>query len=661
MAVADEVCRTEFVGNESSSTPYAIPWRFDDESWLVVDVLDSEGNLTTLQYGDDYSVGGDGSTETGNVTTAAAVPTTSEVFIYRQTPQDQTANFVYQGKLVPSRLIAAFDKLTMIAQDLRQGAASALSRFLRVPDGEEIDELASATDRAEKILWFDEDGQPAYKTADEILAESGGAPTGIGIPVGGSAYQALKKTSGTDYAVDWGYTRPRYFTDKCGGVRSFMRSCERGDSGEIAFYGDSLFVSQGGIPYTTATYCAAQFPNSRVEYRLPNAGSTWMDMTLIQAGPLGERHWYFPTGTLFGVAMNQNSARATPAGAAQIIYEAFIALDAVSGSGWPLVNVTMNGFGSGSQRSEFILNTSGQLVLTFFNGTTFTNFPASTSTIPAMTAGVKVGYRVVAIPDNGSAQKTVQYFRSTNNGETWTQINALQTEAGATAIAVPTSDYFYWIGSWGNTPAAGLKIFAAQIYVGTTPESILPHVIECYRPGAATTIPTLGGSPTIYVTSYSKSGGGITVSTDWLVGVDADDLPQNAYRLIFDRNTRVNVLSSSHNDEVSGDYAWAAGADAVKATVATRYKKAPSWVIKTQNPEPLVYAQAPQHNARQSFIMSYAASAGDACFDSYQAYIDYPDYQNVLINTIADVHPTVAGYAYEASVWQTDALREYRF
>ena len=205
MAISSQTTTVSYTGNASTVTPYPVTFRYDEAAWVTVQEIDLDGAVTTLALGSDYTLTGNGSTTTGNVVTGGgAIPATSTLRITRDTSLTQTVSLSVNGTIPSAVIEAELDKLTMSHLDQKRRQANSDARSLRVPDGETAAELPSAANRKGEIPYFNATtGAVETKTPDEILALSGGAPDGVGIPAGGTTGQALVKSSGTDYAAGW--------------------------------------------------------------------------------------------------------------------------------------------------------------------------------------------------------------------------------------------------------------------------------------------------------------------------------------------------------------------------------------------------------------------------------------------------------------------------
>lgn len=206
MAISSQKSQVTHTGNGSTSTTYPLTdLRFDDPSWLTVEEIAEDGTITKLEeLGVDYSLIGDGVTASADIITIGrAIPASSDLRVTRNTPLKQSANLTANAAIPAATLERMADWEIMALIDEKNRTEAGLKRSLRVRDGEELGELPGASERAGKYLKWDGDGHPIEITANEILADSDGAPAGVGVPSGGAVGQVLTKESGTDYATSW--------------------------------------------------------------------------------------------------------------------------------------------------------------------------------------------------------------------------------------------------------------------------------------------------------------------------------------------------------------------------------------------------------------------------------------------------------------------------
>ena len=162
MAVQSATSQVQYVGNASTVTAYPVPFRFDSNSHIYVDVTTQAGVTTSLTETTDYVLTGAGEESGGEVVTVAAVPATSTVTIYRLVPITQLTSYEEGGDFPASSHERALDKLTQIAQQTERKASQSI-RVLEA-DGER-DPLAAI---ANSVLGLDSSKQPKAMTADEL-------------------------------------------------------------------------------------------------------------------------------------------------------------------------------------------------------------------------------------------------------------------------------------------------------------------------------------------------------------------------------------------------------------------------------------------------------------------------------------------------------------
>lgn len=243
MTVSIEVDHNDYTGNGvTTSFPYT--FRIFHKSDLVVQVVDLSENITELTLDTDYTVTGAGGYTGGNVVLSSPLANGYQISISRELPVTQETDLRNQGKFFAEVHEDAFDKLTMLIQQMRslfslamrkpsfvanyydalgnyirnlrdpsrpQDAATKnyvdsvadtnFGRTLRTP--EPIPSLPGIEQRKNKIVAMDNSGNPIM-----VLPESGSAadvlielakPTGaekIGTSSGDTVQEALDKISG---------------------------------------------------------------------------------------------------------------------------------------------------------------------------------------------------------------------------------------------------------------------------------------------------------------------------------------------------------------------------------------------------------------------------------------------------------------------------------
>ncbi len=210
MTVSTEVNHNEYTGNGVTTTfPYT--FRVFNKSDLVVQVIDLEENIAVLAPDTDYTVTGAGGYNGGNVILSKALANGYQISISRELKVTQETDLRNQGKFFAEVHEDAFDKLTMLIQQVRSWfslalrkssfvanyydalgnyirnlrdpsrphdaatksyvdgvAETNLSRTLRTP--EPISTLPGVEQRKNKIVAMDDSGNPIM-----VLPESGSA------------------------------------------------------------------------------------------------------------------------------------------------------------------------------------------------------------------------------------------------------------------------------------------------------------------------------------------------------------------------------------------------------------------------------------------------------------------------------------------------------
>ncbi|HEE9709867.1 TPA: phage tail protein [Escherichia coli] len=127
MTVSTEVDHNEYTGNGvTTSFPYT--FRVFKESDLVVQVVDLDENIAVLALDTDYTVTGAGGYNGGNVILSKALANGYQISISRELPVTQETDLRNQGKFFAEVHEDAFDKLTMLIQQVRSWFSLALRK-----------------------------------------------------------------------------------------------------------------------------------------------------------------------------------------------------------------------------------------------------------------------------------------------------------------------------------------------------------------------------------------------------------------------------------------------------------------------------------------------------------------------------------------------------
>lgn len=127
MTVSTEFDHNEYTGNGvTTSFPYT--FRIFQKSDLVVQVVDLDENITVLALDTDYTVTGAGGYNGGNVILSKALANGYQISISRELPVTQETDLRNQGKFFAEVHEDAFDKLTMLIQQVRSWFSLALRK-----------------------------------------------------------------------------------------------------------------------------------------------------------------------------------------------------------------------------------------------------------------------------------------------------------------------------------------------------------------------------------------------------------------------------------------------------------------------------------------------------------------------------------------------------
>lgn len=120
MTLASETNQSGPYACNGVTTEFAVDFRFLSNSHLTVYLTNvSTGASTTLVLDTDYTVTGAGDSE-GEVTTLTAYSNAFEILIVRDVPYEQSLDLVNQTTSQPENLENAFDKVTMLCQQLKR-------------------------------------------------------------------------------------------------------------------------------------------------------------------------------------------------------------------------------------------------------------------------------------------------------------------------------------------------------------------------------------------------------------------------------------------------------------------------------------------------------------------------------------------------------------
>lgn len=175
--VQSELSSISYIGNESTTIAYPIPFVFLLDDHLVVSTVDAAGVQTPLALNTDYIVTGEGNPNGGSLKTTAPVPATSKLAIERIVPVTQLVSY-QEGDAFPAKSHeGALDKLTEICQQLQRiagtgtGLPSDIGTAFRLTTAS--GGINAVVKRINSILGTDAFGNAVLRDSGEMLGYLG--------------------------------------------------------------------------------------------------------------------------------------------------------------------------------------------------------------------------------------------------------------------------------------------------------------------------------------------------------------------------------------------------------------------------------------------------------------------------------------------------------
>ena len=212
MTVSTTTAKAGPYAGAGTAGPFAVAFRFLEDSHLRVVRTDAEGVDTVLALGADYGVTGAGDS-VGAVTLTAPLPVAHRLTILRSVPATQEADYVQNDAFPAESHERALDKLTMLAQE----TAEKLARAIVLPVSDSAPRgttLPSEANRAGKALVFDASGNVSVSTDNyndqqanvselaRLAAEKAGEAAYSAQAAGGSRAAIDNRIYPGSYAVD---------------------------------------------------------------------------------------------------------------------------------------------------------------------------------------------------------------------------------------------------------------------------------------------------------------------------------------------------------------------------------------------------------------------------------------------------------------------------
>ena len=160
MTISTTIIKNSYSGN-GSTTAFTYNFKITDDDDIQVIIRSSTGTETVKSKGTHYTVAGVGN-NSGTVTfTSGNIPASGEtVLLRRSTPKTQAMDLIDNDPMSADTIETAHDKVISITQELQEQIDRSL-KLSRTNTMTSTEFTTSATDRADKILFFDSSGELA--------------------------------------------------------------------------------------------------------------------------------------------------------------------------------------------------------------------------------------------------------------------------------------------------------------------------------------------------------------------------------------------------------------------------------------------------------------------------------------------------------------------
>jgi len=185
MSISSIATKVTYSGNNSTVTPYTIPFKYLEDSHVNVYI---DGVLQVEGAGQNYALAGDGTAGTGTFTTTVAQAGTKSVVAVLDVELDQPVSLQETGSLPAKTLEQAYDRLNMQIRRVWRKAQDVLT-FSSDEGG------TGSTGTADNLLGFDGSGDLAEipnttfaQTANDLsdLNDAATARTNLNVDVAGT-------------------------------------------------------------------------------------------------------------------------------------------------------------------------------------------------------------------------------------------------------------------------------------------------------------------------------------------------------------------------------------------------------------------------------------------------------------------------------------------
>lgn len=164
MTVSTTTIKSPYYDGDGVTTQFAFNFNVTSEEEVSVYVIQNSVS-SKLSLGSDYTVSFDTEEEDGTVTLSSGslLPSGSQLLIVRETPLSQPTSFVSLGRFAPEMHERQLDRFAQVAQeiDAQKGYTLTFSMF-----EEPLAEAPKLSERAGKVLAFDNDGNPSVASVN---------------------------------------------------------------------------------------------------------------------------------------------------------------------------------------------------------------------------------------------------------------------------------------------------------------------------------------------------------------------------------------------------------------------------------------------------------------------------------------------------------------
>lgn len=129
MTISTVLNRKQYDGNDAA-TAFSFPYKFIENTDIVVILTDTSGVNTTKALDTDYTMTGAGTDSAGIITMILAPASGELLTIYRDLDEDQETDLTNQTSAFLSRIEAALDYVTMITQQLTEQIGRAVKNTI---------------------------------------------------------------------------------------------------------------------------------------------------------------------------------------------------------------------------------------------------------------------------------------------------------------------------------------------------------------------------------------------------------------------------------------------------------------------------------------------------------------------------------------------------